>query len=94
MQITFKHIDSSDAVKDYCHKKFDKLAKYYSRLDSVKVVLEIIKLEHHVSVVMGLPQKTVIKADAHAKLDMYAAIDAVTDKLERQLTDYKEKHSS
>ncbi|MEC7031019.1 MAG: HPF/RaiA family ribosome-associated protein, partial [Pseudomonadota bacterium] len=62
MQITFHQMDSSDAIKDYCHKKIDKLTKYYARIDSVKVVLEIVKLEHYVSVVLGLPQKTVIKA--------------------------------
>jgi putative sigma-54 modulation protein len=92
IQITFHQMDSSEAIKDYCHKKLDKLTKYYSRIDSVKVVLEIVKLEHHVSVIIGLPQKTVVKGQAHAKQDMYAAIDAVADKLERQLTDYKERH--
>ena len=91
IQITFHQMDSSDALKDYCQKKIDKLEKYYSRMTSAKVVLEIIKLEHHVSVVIGLPQK-VVKASAHAKQDMYAAIDAVIDKLERQLTDFKEQH--
>ena len=91
IQVTFHQMESSDALRDYCQKKMDKLVKYYARIDSAKFVMEIIKLEHHISVVLGLPQK-VIKAEASAKQDMYAAIDAVTDKLERQLTDFKEQH--
>lgn len=92
MQITFHQMPPSEAIKNYCHSKFDKLVKYYQKIEGFKVVLETIKLEQQVTVVLHLPQKKTIKATV-AKKDMYAAIDAMTDKLERQLTDYKERHT-
>ena len=71
IQVTFHQMEPSEAIKDYCQKKMDKLVKYYSRISSAKIVLEIIKLEHHVSVVLGLPQRKVVKASANQKNDMY-----------------------
>jgi len=91
MQITFHQMQSSDAIKDYCHEKLDKLTRYYSRIDSFKVVLEAKKGKHHVAIVMHLPKKT-FKVDSEERDDLYAAIDAAHDKLERILTDYKEQH--
>lgn len=91
MQITFHQMQPSEAIKEYCHEKLGKLNKYYDRIDSFKVVLEVNKHMHHVSVVIHLPHKT-FKAGAEARDDMYASIDSVHDKLERILTDYKEKH--
>ena len=92
IQITFHQLESTEAIKDYCHKKINKLTKYYSKITSARVTVDVAKLEHHVSVVLTLPQRSIIKADASAKQDLYAAVDAVVDKLERQLTDYKEQH--
>lgn len=92
MQITFHQMNSSEAIKDYCHRKFDPLVKYYSRIESFKVVLEVRKEDHHVDVIVHLPQKKTFKVDVSNRKDMYAAIDAAHDKLERLLTDYKETH--
>lgn len=92
IQITFHQMHPSDAIKDYCHDKFDKLTKYYDRIESFKVVLEAKKGEQHVAVVLHLPTKKTVKVDVSDRNDMYAAIDAAHDKLERILTDFKEQH--
>lgn len=92
MQLTFHQMQPSDAIKDYCHEKLDRLSRYYDRIEAFKVVFEVKKHMHHISAVLHLPQKTTFKADVEARDDMYAAIDALHDKLERLLTDYKEKH--
>lgn len=91
MQITFHQMQPSEAIKEYCHSKLDKLTRYYQKIEAFKIVFDVNKHMHHVSAVLHLPGKT-FKAEAEARDDIYAAIDAMHDKLERLLTDYKEKH--
>ena len=91
IEISFHQMESSETLKSYCSDKLNKMTKYYGRIESVRVVMEVIKLDHHVSATVHLPQKVTLRADV-SKRDMYEAIDAMMDKLERQLTDYKEKH--
>ena len=86
INITFHQMHHSDQLEEYCRKKMAKLEKYYSRIQDVHVVLEVKKLDHIVTVVAHLPQKRTIKAD-HTTKEMYASIDGVYDKLERQLVD-------
>ena len=50
-------------------------------------MLEVNKLQL-LKVVVHMPQKTTLTADAITD-DIYASIDAVYDKLERQITDWK-----
>lgn len=92
MQITFHQMKPSDAIKEYCHEKLDRLTRYYSRIEGFKVVFDVNKHIHHVSAVLHLPGKKTFKAEAEARDDIYAAIDVIHDKLERLLTDFKEKH--
>ncbi|MDC3181123.1 ribosome-associated translation inhibitor RaiA [Gammaproteobacteria bacterium] len=91
IEITFHQLDRSDAISAYCEKKMTKLEKFSPRIQNIRVVLEVNKLQHIVQVVVHMPQKVTLKADATTD-DIYASIDAVYDKLERQITDWKESH--
>lgn len=90
IQITFHQMNSSEQIEHYVRQKLGKLEKFYNRVTDMRVVLEVNKLQHMVNVVAHLPQKATIKANASSD-DMYASIDAVYDKLERQFTDWKEQ---
>ena len=90
IHVTFHQMNVSPQIEAYCQEKFGKLIKFNSRIQDMRVVLEVKKLDHKVGVVAHLPQKVTVKAETVSK-DMYASIDAAYDKLERQLTSHKEQ---
>lgn len=87
--ITFKNIDSSDALRDYAVKRLSKMDKYIDRTAEAHVVLSVEKRRHKADVTL-LADGTAINA-VEITEDLYAAIDTVMDKLERQIKKHKEK---
>jgi putative sigma-54 modulation protein len=91
MQITttFRHIESSDALKSYAQEKLERVQKYIDEPIVAQVFLTVEKIRHIAEVTITAKGIT-IKASEETN-DMYAAIDAVVDKIERQLRKYKER---
>lgn len=89
IDITFKNLDSSDALKDYATKRLSKIDKYIDRIAEAHVVFSIEKRRHKADVTLNA-DGTVINA-VEITEDMYAAIDMVMDKLERQVKKHKQK---
>jgi putative sigma-54 modulation protein len=87
--ITFKNIESSDALKDYAVKRLSKIDKYIDRTAEAHVVLSVEKRRHKADVTLNA-DGAVINA-VEITEDLYAAIDMVIDKLERQIKKHKEK---
>ncbi|HNQ86657.1 MAG TPA: ribosome-associated translation inhibitor RaiA [Deltaproteobacteria bacterium] len=87
--ITFKNIDSSDALRDYAIKRLSKIDKYIDRTAEAHVVLSVEKRRHKADVTLNA-DGAVINA-VEITEDLYAAIDTVMDKLERQIKKHKEK---
>lgn len=87
--ITFKNIESSDALKDYAVKRLSKIDKYIDRTAEAHVVLSVEKRRHKADVTLNA-DGAVINA-VEITEDLYAAIDMVMDKLERQIKKHKEK---
>ena len=88
--VTFRHMESSDAVRSYVEEKLARVKKYIEEPIDAQVVLSVQKKIHHraevTMVAKGLTMKSMEEKD-----DMYAAIDLMVDKIERQLKKYKEK---
>jgi len=91
MQITttFRHIDASEALKSYAEEKLSRVQKYIDEPINAQVFLTVEKIRHIAEITITAKGIT-IKASEETN-DMYAAIDAVLDKIERQLRRYKEK---
>ena len=85
--ITFRHIESSDAVKQYAHDKLAKLQKFLRQPMKANVTLGLEKLEHVVEAAISSGSDH-YQAREHSA-DMYASIDLVVDKLERQIRGQK-----
>lgn len=89
--VTFRHMDTSDALRDYAEEKLARVHKYIDEPIDVQAVLTVESKKRHKAVVTISAKGITIKASAEVVDDMYAAIDEVIDKLERQLKRYKEK---
>ena len=91
MQITttFRHTEPSDALKAYAEEKLERVRKYIDEPITAQVFLTVEKIRHSADVTLTAKGIT-IKASEETN-DMYAAIDMVIDKIERQLQRYKER---
>lgn len=81
--ITFRHMDGTEAVKRYAHEKVAKLQKYLRQTMSAQVTLSVEGLQHIADVRLS-SGSTHFQAEDRSE-DMYASIDLVHDKLERQI---------
>ena len=88
--VTFRHMESSEPVRTYLEEKLSRIKKYIDEPIDAQAVLSVSKKIRHNAEVTIVAKGITIKGSEETN-DMYAAIDAVTDKLERQLKRYKEK---
>jgi len=95
MQINVKghQVDVTPALHDYVTSKFERVTRHYDHLHELNVVLGVEKLLHKAEATIQCSGKKTAKkihADATAA-DMYAAIDALVDKIDKQVRKHKEK---
>jgi putative sigma-54 modulation protein len=91
MQITLSghHVDITDALRAYANDKLSKLEHHCDDILSIKVILQVEK-----NIQLAEASVHIKGAELFAKADsddMYAAIDALIDKLDRQLLSHKNK---
>lgn len=91
MQINLSghHVDISPALREYVTSKLSKLERHFDHVTNAHVVLTVEKLVQKAEASIHISGGQLF-ADA-AGQDMYAAIDALTDKLDRQIRRHKEK---
>ena len=89
LTITGHRIDITTALREYITSKLDRLERHFDNVTHMRVVLSVEKLRHTVDADLNL-NGTPIFATAE-DTDMYAAIDALADKLDRQIARHKEK---
>jgi putative sigma-54 modulation protein len=90
ISVNFRHMESSEALKDYVEEKLSKVKKYIDEPIDAQVVLSVQKKIHQRAEVTMVAKGLTMKS-AEEKEDMYAAIDLMVDKIDRQLKRYKEK---
>ena len=89
LTITGHHIEVSPALKDYVETKLKKLERHFDNMTDIHRVLTVEKLTHKAEATIHLSGGTIHADSLHE--DMYAAIDALADKLDRQVKKHKEK---
>jgi len=91
LNLTGQHLEITPAIRDYVIAKLDRVTRHFDHVIDVNVVMSVDKLRHKVEVNLHTRGK-----DIHVEAvepDMYAAIDALADKLDRQVLKHKERRA-
>jgi putative sigma-54 modulation protein len=92
LSTTFRHMDASQAVREYAAEKLEKIRKYFNKDPiSAHAVFSVERGFNHVADInITLPNGIVINAKETTE-DMYSSIDLATARIERQVRKWKEK---
>jgi len=87
--VTGHHLEITSAIRSYVEDRVKRISHHFDHVIDVTVTLSVEKLNHKAEAQVHLPGK-----DIHVEAiqpDMYAAIDALEEKLDRQIVKHKEK---
>ena len=89
INLTGHHMDITPALRSYVQDKFGKLERHFDHMTNVHVILTVEKERQIAEATIHINRGNLF-ADARTD-DMYAAIDSLVDKLDRQVKKHKEK---
>ena len=92
IKITGHHVELTDALNEYVRTKFDRLERHVDNITNAQVTLSVEKQRQKAEADIHLAGGEVFASNEHD--DMYAAIDGMVDKLDRQIIKHKEKMKS
>jgi putative sigma-54 modulation protein len=91
LSVTFRHMDSTDALREYAKEKVERIRKYFPDPIKAHVVLVCDRGYNHTADVMITLHNGLVIKGVETTEDMYSSIDLVMAKIERQVRRYKEK---
>ncbi len=89
INLTGHHVEITDSLRTYVDTKFNKLERHFDHISNVHVILNVEKLNQKAEATVFLSGAEVFASSENQ--DMYAAIDSMVDKLDRQVLKHKEK---
>jgi len=84
-----KNVEVTPALREYVDEKVGRLTRYFDNLREAIVALSVERGRHVVEVTVFLNENRIILRGEEASNDMYASLDLVVEKLERQIEKYK-----
>jgi putative sigma-54 modulation protein len=91
LNLSGHHIGVTPAMRDYVSQKLGRIKRHFNHAINVNVILSVEKLQHKVEANVHVSGKDIC-LESHGR-DMYAAIDDLVDRLDRQIIKHKEKHA-
>ena len=89
LHLTGHHVEITPAIREYVTAKLAKIERHFDHVIEVNVIMTVEKLDQKIEANVHLSGKD-IHVQAHEG-DMYAAIDGLIDKLDRQVLKHKER---
>jgi len=89
INVTGRHVVITDSLKSYVENKFERLERHFEHINNTHVILSVEKERQKAEATVQVNRGNLF-ADNEQE-DMYAAIDGLIDKLDRQLKKHKEK---
>jgi len=89
IHITGHHVAVTPALRAYVTEKMQKLARHFDQVNSIHVILNVEKLQQQAEATVQAGGRTLFATDS--AMDMYASIDGLVDKLDRQVRHYKDR---
>lgn len=89
VNITARHFELSDGIKDHINKELNKIKKYFDNKMTVKVILDVEKYRNKCDINIKVAGQELVTVDEAN--DMYLAINNAIDKMERNVKKIKEQ---
>lgn len=89
LNIAGHHVETTPALRAYVTEKMQRLTRHFDHVISINVILKVEKLEQVAEGTVNAGGKTLFATDT--AMDMYAAIDGLIDKLDRQVRRLKDR---
>ena len=89
LNLTGHHLEITPAIREYVDAKMSKIKRHFDHVIDVSIILSVEKLKQKAEVNVHMRGKDIfVETDSE---DMYASIDSLVDKLDRQILKHKEK---
>jgi len=92
LNVTGHHLEITQPMRDYLSAKLERLTRHFDHVIDVNVILTVERLQRKVEATVHVRGRDLFAVSQDA--DMYAAIDGLIDKLDRQIVKHKEKLKS
>jgi putative sigma-54 modulation protein len=90
LKLTGNHVEVTDSMREYVISKIGKITRHFDHVIDVSVILSVEKLKQKAEANVHIRGKDIfVETDSE---DMYASIDSLVDKLDRQILKHKEKN--
>lgn len=89
LNMTGHHVDITPSMRAYVSSKMTRINRHFDHVIDVNMILTVEKLRQKIEANVHLSGKDIFVESEDA--DMYAAIDLLIDKLDRQIIKHKEK---
>jgi putative sigma-54 modulation protein len=89
INLTGHHVEITPAIREYVKTKLGKVANHFDHVIDINAILSVEKLQQKIEATVHMPGKDFFAECSDA--NMYAAIDSLADKLDRQIMKHKEK---
>ena len=92
IKLTGHHLEITTAIRNYVTGKFERITKHFDHVIDVNVIMTVEKLKHKAEANINLIGKYIHVETTDE--NMYATVDLLVDKLDRQIIKHKEKNST